>query len=276
MIQDVSRSRAFVLSAALASAMSLAASPAPAEVPHAAAQQGRAWLGIQMADAEGGVLVRHVMRGSPAEKAGLKDGDIITSVERQSVSKPEHVSSAVALHGPGDSMVVTVRRGTRTLDVTAQLELKPTPDQALARDMVGAPAPAWVDVAPLAGAPASLDALRGRVVVVDFWASFCGPCRYMTPELSALDARYHAQGLTVVGITTDNAETAAATRERWGMRYGVVVDRNGRTNASYGVSALPTMFVVDRKGVIRHVSVGAGRSETERIDAVVRQLLAEP
>jgi thiol-disulfide isomerase/thioredoxin len=141
--------------------------------------------------------------------------------------------------------------------------------------MVGAPAPAWVDVTPHAGAPAKLDALRGRVVVVDFWASFCGPCRYMAPELSEIDAGYHAQGLTVVGVTADNAETAAATRERWGMRYGVVVDRNGRTHGTYGVSALPTMFVVDRKGVIRHVSIGAGRGETERIDAVVRQLLAE-
>jgi thiol-disulfide isomerase/thioredoxin len=275
MIATVSRARAFLLSLALGSAASLVAPAAPAEVPHAGAQQGRAWLGIQMADGDSGVLVRHVMRGSPAEKAGLKDGDVITAVERQPVSKAEHVSSAVALRGPGDTVVVVVKRGTRTLEISAQLERRPTNDEVLSRDMVGAPAPAWIEVTPLAGAPASLDSLRGRVVVVDFWASFCGPCRYMAPELSALDARYHAQGLTVVGITNDNAEVAALARDRWGMRYGVVVDRTGKTHATYGVSALPTMFVVDRKGVIRHVSIGAGRGETERIDAVVRTLLAE-
>jgi peroxiredoxin len=182
----------------------------------------------------------------------------------------------VALHAAGDAVVLHVKRGARELDITAQLELRPSADEVLSRDLVGAPAPAWVDVAALAGAPASLDALRGRVVVLDFWASFCGPCRYMAPELSAMDARYRAQGLTVIGITTDSAEMAATTRERWAMRYGVIVDKNQKTHQTYGISALPTMFVIDRKGVIRHVTVGAGPGEVAKIDDVVRTLLAEP
>jgi thiol-disulfide isomerase/thioredoxin len=241
----------------------------------AVARRGPPWLGVQMAEAPGGVLVRHVLRGSPAEKAGLRDGDLLLSVDRASVAHPQEVSTAVSAHAAGERLALAVRRGGRALDLIAELEPRPTAEETLTRDLVGSAAPAWVDVTPLAGAPASVDALRGKVVVLDFWASYCGPCRYMAPELSALSARYQAQGLVVVGLTADAAELAAATRERWEMRYGVVVDPNGRTHGGYGVTALPTVLVLDRRGIVRAVSVGAGRGEVERLDALVRALLAE-
>ena len=246
-----------------------------AEPSRAAEGHHAAWLGVQMADADGGVLVRHVLHGSPAEKAGLHDGDVIVAVEHASVAHPVDVSSSVASHAAGDRITLSIRRGGRALDVAADLEARPSAEETISRDLVGSTAPAWVDVAPLAGAPASLDALRGKVVLIDFWASFCGPCRYMAPELSQLSARYQAQGLVVVGLTTDAADIAATTRDRWEMRYGVVVDKSGRTHQSYGVTALPTIVVVDRRGTVRSVTVGVGRGETERLDALIRVLLAE-
>lgn len=253
---------------------SSAAEPAPG-ARQAPARHGAPWLGIQMSDVEGGVLVRHVMRSSPAEKAGLRDGDVILTVERAPVTKPTDVSGVVAQHASGDALALTLRRGGQTLQVTARLEPRPSAEETLTRDLVGSPAPAWVDVTPVAGAPASLDALRGKVVLLDFWASFCGPCRYMAPELSSLSARYQAQGLAVVGITADAPEVAASTRESWGMRYGVLSDKSGRTHGGYGITALPTILVIDRRGVVRAVSVGAGRGEVDRLEALVKTLLAE-
>jgi len=250
----------------------MSAEPAPRA---AQARHGAPWLGVQMADVEGGVLVRHVMRGSPAQKAGIHDGDVLLTVERAAVAKPTDVSGAVAQHAPGDSLALTLRRGGQTIAITATLEARPSAEETLTRDLVGSAAPAWVDVTPLAGAPAKLDSLRGKVVVLDFWASFCGPCRYMAPELSALSARYQAQGLAVVGMTTDSPDVAASTRESWGIRYGIVTDQNGSTHAGYGITALPTIFIIDRKGVVRAVTVGAGRGEVDRLDTLVKTLLAE-
>jgi thiol-disulfide isomerase/thioredoxin len=254
--------------------VALAGEPAPA-AKGSPARHAPPWLGVQMGDAGGGVLVRHVLRGSPAEKAGLRDGDVILTVERAAVAKPTDVSSAVAQRAPGDALALTLRRGGQTIPLTARLEARPSAEETLTRDLVGSAAPAWVDTTPLAGAPASIDALRGKVVVLDFWASFCGPCRYMAPELSALSARYQAQGLAVVGITTDAPEVAASTRESWGMRYGVVTDRNASTHQGYGITALPTIFIIDRRGIVRAVTVGAGRGEVDRLEALVMTLLAE-
>jgi peroxiredoxin len=98
----------------------------------------------------------------------------------------------------------------------------------------------------------------------------------IAPKLSALQARYGAQGLTVVGITTDSADKAALFAERNDMKYGVVVDGEGETSRAYSVSSLPTLFVVDRRGVVRSVEVGYEPSEDARLDQLVRDLLAEP
>jgi thiol-disulfide isomerase/thioredoxin len=112
-------------------------------------------------------------------------------------------------------------------------------------------------------------------VVVDFWASWCGPCRMLAPRLSALKEKFGAQGLTVVGITTDEAEKAAVFAEKHQMRYGIVVDKDGDTSRAYGVSALPTMLLVDKKGVIRDVFIGYDPSGDARLEASLKTLLAE-
>jgi thiol-disulfide isomerase/thioredoxin len=143
-------------------------------------------------------------------------------------------------------------------------------------DHVGAPAPEWTDLAPTSGFPGSMAALRGHVVVVDFWATWCGPCREVAPVLSGWQARYGAQGLNVVGITTDPATAAASFKEQLGLRYPMASDPHGATSSLYGVSALPTLFVVDRHGVVREVTVGTGPDESARLEALVQALLAEP
>jgi thiol-disulfide isomerase/thioredoxin len=142
-------------------------------------------------------------------------------------------------------------------------------------DLVGLPAPAFVNAKPMTGAPQSLAALKGRVVIVDFWASWCGPCRMLAPKLSTLKNRFGAQGLSVVGITSDDAEHAALFAERHGMTYASLVDTGSDTNKAYGIVGLPTVVVIDKKGIVRDVFVGFDPTDT-KMEQVVKTLLAEP
>lgn len=253
--------------------------PAPAPpTPPAPFTNTAPWIGVTM-DRGGdiGVGIEHVVRGSPAERGGVKAGDRIISVDGSKTTSPVHVTKAVGTHQVGDTVSVALeRRGT---PVTASLVLaaRPSGDEILKMDLVGAPAPAWTKVTPLTGAPSSVDKLKGRVVIIDFWASWCGPCRMLAPRLSALKDKLGAQGLSVVGITTDEAENAAVFAERFQMRYPIVVDKDAETSRAYGITSLPTMLVLDKKGVVREVFVGFDPTPSgdAKLEGVVKALLAE-
>jgi thiol-disulfide isomerase/thioredoxin len=182
----------------------------------------------------------------------------------------------VSAHSVGDTVKVGLERGGKAVTADVVLAARPTIDEMLRMDLAGERAPSWTKVTPLSGAPASIESLRGRVVLIDFWASWCGPCRMLAPRLSALSTRYAAQGLTVVGMTTDGAEEAAVFAARHGMRYGVVVDGAGETSRAYGITSLPTMLLVDKAGVVREVFVGFDPGGTARLEEAVKKLLAEP
>lgn len=102
----------------------------------------------------------------------------------------------------------------------------------------------------------SLEALKGQVVVVDFWASWCGPCRKSLPELDALQAKFANQGVKVVGISLDaDATSVAAFLEQVPVHFTILQDPAGKTGEAFSVVAMPTTFLIDREGRI------AGRFE---------------
>jgi peroxiredoxin len=274
----------FALAVALAPP---AAAADTARVPIAAPATA-GWLGVAM-DKGGldGVGLKHIVRSSPAEKAGLREGDHIVRIDGRPTTHASEVTRAVASRGAGETIVVSVTRAgatgrvapgtaTQELDVRVTLEPRPAPDEVLRMDHLGAFAPPWANVKPIGGAPKSLVDLRGRVVVLDFWATWCGACRLIAPRLSALQARFGAQGLSVVGITTDEPEVAANFARATDMKYSVVVDGEGETSRAYGIGSLPTLFVIDKRGVVREVGVGFDPSMEGALERLVKTLLAEP
>jgi thiol-disulfide isomerase/thioredoxin len=152
----------------------------------------------------------------------------------------------------------------------------PSQDDMMRMDLVGAQAPTWRDVDAVSGVfPPSIAALRGRVVLLDFWATWCVPCRIVAPKLGALQARYGAQGLTVLGVSTEDAQDVASFAQRLPVRYAVAADRHGETTRSYGVASLPTLVVIDKRGVVRDVSIGYDPAGDLHLESLVRALLAE-
>jgi thiol-disulfide isomerase/thioredoxin len=242
------------------------------------ASSKRAWLGVELERGPaGGVIAKHVVTSSPAGRAGIADGDQIIAVDGAMLDEPKQLVARVALTGPNNPLSIRVRHGGVERDVTAMLVPHPGADQILRLDKIGTFAPTWKALATVSGSlPPTIGGLRGRVIILDFWATWCGPCRMMAPVLTKWQAKYGAQGLTVVGVTSDPVPIASRAAFDLGMRYAVGSDTTENLAGSYNVTGLPTLFVVDKKGVIRDVFVGFDSSRHDEIERIIGALLAEP
>jgi thiol-disulfide isomerase/thioredoxin len=125
--------------------------------------------------------------------------------------------------------------------------------------------------------PLALASLRGSVVYVDFWASWCVPCRLSMPALDALYVRHRSRGFAVVGV---NKDVSAADAERFLKRVAVtfplVRDADDAAARGFDVKAMPSGYLVDRKGVVRNVHRGFTEETAAALEREVEALLKEP
>ncbi|MDQ3687416.1 MAG: TlpA family protein disulfide reductase, partial [Acidobacteriota bacterium] len=132
--------------------------------------------------------------------------------------------------------------------------------------------------------PFKLSDLRGRVVLLDFWATWCGPCRYTIPHLESLHKKFKDKGLVVVGLTRYYGDAEARQQEAAQLRqfkktlnasYGFAVSPSDGNALNYGVMSIPTAVLIDKHGRVRHISVGFSQLIQEELDATVKKLLDE-
>lgn len=145
---------------------------------------------------------------------------------------------------------------------------------ALALDP-GARAPE-IGMRDLEGNQVTIAGLRGRVVVVDFWASWCEPCADSMPVYQRLYNTYRERGLTIVGVSQDRAADNArqfATRHR--LAFPVVFDEGHAVANRYRPPRMPTAFIIDRGGIVRHVHAGYRSGDAARLESEIQALLAQ-
>jgi thiol-disulfide isomerase/thioredoxin len=126
------------------------------------------------------------------------------------------------------------------------------------------------------GAATTLAILRGSVVYVDFWASWCTPCRRSFPWMNALHARYAGQGLAIVAINVDKRrEDAERFLRDTPAQFTVLYDAQGATPAAYDVREMPSSYLIDRNGTIVLAERGFHDPRRDAVEGRIRDLLAK-
>ncbi len=269
-----------------------AAAAAPRDVPTAASaapqteavvnedtNDARGWLGVELeaaAPAEAGVRIGRVVPKSPAEAAGILAGDLVMRIDDQPVASPSDVIGIVSGQHAGARLGLALKRRGADRLVAVILGALPERDEIYRMTFVDQPAPPF-DALKIANGSfkPTLQAQRGQVLVVEFWAPWCVACRALVPHMNQWHDRYSARGLRMIAITADPADQAAATASELGMKYPVASDESGKTVSAYQAMAIPAVFVIDRRGTVRDVMVGYDAVHLPKLDALVERLIAE-
>jgi len=126
------------------------------------------------------------------------------------------------------------------------------------------------------GKDLTLESLKGKVVYLDFWASWCGPCALSFPFMMETAKKFKAEGLELVAISVDETrEEAEAFLSSHPTKFTVVHDPQGECPKTYGLETMPTSYLIDRKGNLRHVHRGFSNSDRGALDKAIIELLAE-
>ena len=131
---------------------------------------------------------------------------------------------------------------------------------------------------PVLGKPDSvtLDSFTGKVVYLDFWASWCGPCRVSFPQLEQIRTELGAQGFEVLAVNVDEDRADALEfLSEMSVSYPVVYDGEGVTPQTYGILGMPTGYLIDRAGVVREIHQGYKKSDGAKLRAAIINLLGE-
>jgi thiol-disulfide isomerase/thioredoxin len=130
--------------------------------------------------------------------------------------------------------------------------------------------------------------MRGKVVLLDFWATWCGPCIATFPRLREWHKKYSGDGFTIIGVTQfygkadgkpmsdlQELDYLGEFKKKHKLPYGFAVSKRGEDSSKYDINAYPTTVLLDRKGVIRYIGIGAGLEESQNLEDMIKKVMKE-
>jgi len=174
-------------------------------------------------------------------------------------------------------MAAITTGAVQRLGVAVALLLLASATRAVASDVRDfGPAPAFALASVTGERTALKDALERGPVILDFWATWCAPCRQALPALQQLHERYAARGLTVLAVSTDeprNQPKIGGVARALGLTFPILIDTDKRASQLYRVEAIPMTFLIDRDGRIRSLHRGYREGDAAQLERELLPLL---
>lgn len=252
--------------------------PAPASSP--------GWLGVGLKNVEGDdakalgldgttAQVKTVFRGSPAEKAGVHAGDLVLKVgDARLRTGMKEMIAHVKSHEKGSTLALLVRRAGADQELSVALTEVPDRRAMVENEWLNRELPALPLRDLTTGRALDASGLRGKVLLIDAWATWCGPCKRAMPLLEELQKQYALKGLKVLGVSDEDRPVLESFVRNRPVGYQIAHDPDASLAGTLYVSSLPTFFIVDRKGVIRAIKYGT--EGAQQLEATIKPLLALP
>jgi len=120
-----------------------------------------------------------------------------------------------------------------------------------------------------------LSSLKGNIVYVDYWASWCPPCRKSFPWMNKMHSKYEAQGLKIIGISLDSTrKNANKFLKKMPALFNIAYDHEGKTADDYKVQVMPTSYLIDRKGNLIYTHKGFNNKDKQKLEEEFKKALA--
>ena len=261
-----------------AASLALCCAPAHAQpmgadalAPRPIAEPG--WLGITISwdDEHGQVRVLQALPNSPARIAGVPPNARIATIDGETVDSVDAFIGRVSGRPAGTVVRLSVVVGDEARTFEIALGARPSVGQ-LSSLMEGELVPELAVQDARTEASSSLLADEGRVHVVEFWATWCGPCRAVRPQMVEMHDELSPHGLQIVAVSGEESADVVRYLDDHPAPYRVAVDPEGTVSAELLAMALPTWFVID--GDRRIVAVHSGSNEMPQVRRAVEALLA--
>jgi len=224
------------------------------------------WIGVRV-DPES-LRISQLINDAPGERAGLQIGDQLKSVDREPVTSAREFVARVRGTASGKTIAIAVLR--EGADKTFSVTVAPRPEALAESTLVGKPAPQVTATALADQSTLKLADLRGHVVVLDFWATWCVPCSYTIPRLNELHDKHAAKGLRIVGFSGEDPDVIRAFVAKQAIGYTIAHDVDDSIAKTYLREGIPMFVVIDKAGVVRNVIVGA---DVDGLAAAIAPLL---